>query len=215
MDHIIPEKRMANVKYKAVDILLDCKKIDSAESFIRLIDSVVDLCREDVRRIIYSKGLYFPDFDWIYKESVEMTLETFKKSHLRTIKRFLRCDDINEMTRILIQRIIANMRNITTDDSYERFVKVSVGVNTDKTVESLMLWKEEIESYDKSTIKIGLRRVWEDALEDYDFDEIDFAELCEKFGFLIEEVMEDSLLFKAEQTAGGNRQLVLFFDPND
>lgn len=203
------------MKLKLLDVLKECKKIDSPKALIEYLEAVVELCREDIRRIAIAKGLYFADFDWIFKESVEMTLNTIKKKYLKTIHRTLNLNDIEETTRILIQRILANMRNISTDQRYAKFVRIKIGGIAEAVhmASEQLDWMIELENCDKNTIKEGLQRVWIDASEDFDFDEIDFQELCEKFGFTIEEVMGNTLLLKAEQTAGGNRQLVLMFDP--
>lgn len=217
MELIIP-KRMEYVKLKLINILNVCKKIDSTKALINSLEAVIELCREDIRKIAVSKGLYFADFDWAFKEGAAMTMATLKKNHLRTIQRVLKCNSIDEMTRILIQRIFANMRNITTDARYSKFVEIKIG----GIAEAIHIASDEIdciielESFDNNTIKEGLKNVWIDAFEDFDFDEKDFQELCEKFGFTVNEVMgENTILLKAEQIAGGNRQLVLFFDPND
>lgn len=216
MELIIP-KRMEYVKLKLINILSECKKIDSTNALFESIEAVVELCREDIRRIAASKALNFTDFDWAFKESAAMTMTTFKKSHLKTVQRVVTCNRIDEITRILIQRILANMRNITTDERYSQFVAVQIERGwKDYNIEQNQIdYATELEDIDRNRIKEGLRTVWYDALEDQDFDEIDFRELCEKFGFTVYEVMGNTPFMKAEQTAGGHRQLVLFFDPND
>jgi len=205
------------VKLKLLDVLKECKKIDSPKALIESIEAVIELCREDIRRVAVSKDLYFADFDWVFKESSEMILDTLRKKHLKAIQRFSNSNDIDEMLRILMQRILANMRNISTDKRYAKFVKIKIrGIAEVAHIVSDQLdWIIELEHLHKNIIKGGLQKVWIDAMEDLDFDEIDFEELCEKFGFTVKEVMGDTLLLKAEQTAGGNRQLVLIFDPKD
>mgnify|MGYP006316156589 FL=1 len=47
----------------------------------------------------------------------------------------------------------------------------------------------DIQKLDKSIIKKGLLKVWEEARYDKDFDYIDFTELCVKYGFDVDEVV--------------------------
>ena len=47
----------------------------------------------------------------------------------------------------------------------------------------------DIQKLDKSIIKKGLYKVWQEAIYDKDFDYIDFTELCEKYGFEADEVV--------------------------
>lgn len=202
------------------EILRDSLKINSRNELLENLDAFFEIAYDDVLRITKSKSMFFLEFDFIFRESCEMTKKTLYKKHLSSVKSFFNHKSIDASIQWLIRRIISNMRNISLDPRYRGHVSISfveiydaltpIMVNQDSEV-----LIDELYRLERSVLLQGLRRVWEDALEDYDFDEIDFAELCEKFGFLIEEVMEDSLLFKAEQTAGGNRQLVLFFDPND
>ena len=56
--------------------------------------------------------------------------------------------------------------------------------------ERLNLTQNELSlKLDKSIIKKGLLKVWEEARYDKDFDYIDFTELCVKYGFDVDEVV--------------------------
>ena len=214
-------KRSRNVKESLSSILKQCKKVSNVNSMLEVEASIIELCREDIRKIARAKGFYFIDFDWIFKESVEMTRKTLKKTHLKIIQRYAN-NEIDKIVEILMQRILANMRNIAFDARYKSHVAKN------EIEEAMHLWIqpyhqdyeleimfEQLHDMDHAILQAGLQQVWVDALNDSGFDKTDFLELCEKYGFTLEEVMEDIPLLKAEQTAGGNQQLVLFFDPND
>ena len=47
----------------------------------------------------------------------------------------------------------------------------------------------ELERLDREIIKTGLKKVWDEAKYDEDFDYVDFSELCTKYGFDADEVV--------------------------
>lgn len=202
------------------ELVRESLKINSKRELLENIDTFCEIVYDDVLHITNSKGLFFSDFDFIFKESCDLTKTTLTKTHLSSVKSFLNDKSIDVSIQWLIRRIISNMRNISLDPRYKGYISISFAdiydsmtpIVADQDFEVLI---DELYRLDRLTLLQGLRQVWEDAKEDFDFDEIDFEELCEKFGFSVEEVMGETILLKAEQTAGGNRQLVLFFDPND
>lgn len=200
-------------------IVKQCEKVKYMTNFFEIEDSIVELCREDVRKITSSKGLTFTDFEWIFRESAEMTLKTIRKTGLKSIQKLLN-NDIENIVKLLIQRIIANMRNIAFDKRYKKHVSkyemekaMSTCITPYYQDIDLEIRLEQLHNIDRCTLQIGLQKVWVDAQEDQEFDIRDFEILCTKYGFKQEEIMDNNSLYKAEQTAGGNRQLVLFFDP--
>lgn len=203
------------------EIVRDSLKINSRRELLENLDAFCEIVYDDVLRITKSKGVFFLEFDFIFRESCEMTKKTLSKKHLSSVKSFLNHNSIDVSIQWLIRRIISNMRNISLDPRYREYVSISfveiydaltpIMVNQDSEV-----LIDELYQLERSVLLRGLQKVWEDALEDFDFDEIDFRELCEKFGFTVGEVMgENTVLLKVEQTIGGRQQLVLLFDPND
>lgn len=200
----------------APEMIGHLKAITTVDEVILKLESMFDLIREDVYNIVRSRGWYFQDFDGIYSESCEMLAMTLIKGHLTAVKMFYQLQNAEIAIRWIIQRIVSNMRNIGFDQRYKNCVfmkfnelhEILVPIPVDFEIEIMY---EDLYRLDRLTLLRGLQKVWEEALEDFEFDEIDFQELCEKFGFTVEEVMGNTLLLKAEQAAGGNQQLVLFF----
>ena len=74
----------------------------------------------------------------------------------------------------------------------------------------------DLQKIDKKTIKIGLAKVWQDSITDTTFDVIDFEELCIKFQFQPNEILDydpyTMPLMAKETCNNGNYQLVLIFE---
>lgn len=195
-------------------------ELEITDGLVKNIDVVFVSIEDDVKRIVTKNRWRFKDFDDVYRLASEMTAKTLMKRHLASVKRFYECNDTDMAVQWIIRRIISNMRNVGFDSRYKKNNSIELKelyeMLTPRTldIETLIVF-DDLYKVDKPILLRGLRKVWEDAQEDFDFDEIDFEELCEKFGFTVSEVMGETILLKAEQTAGGHRQLVLFFDPND
>lgn len=185
--------------------------------FVENLDVFFVSIEKDVQRITRSRNWHFEDFDDVYRLASEMTARTLEKRHLSSVKRFYEYNDSDMASRWLIRRIVSNMcncgfdcryknnNNMKLDELYERLIPRAIDMETSILIEDLY-------KLNKSTLVEGLKKVWEEAKEDFDFDEIDFADLCRIFGFTVNEVMgEHTILLKAEQTPGGNQQLVLMF----
>lgn len=195
-------------------------ELEITDGLVENIDVVFVSIEDDVKRIVTKNRWRFKDFDDVYRLASEMTAKTLAKRHLTSVKRFYEYSDTDMAVQWIIRRIISNMRNVGFDSRYKKNNSIELKelyeMLTPRTldIETLIVF-DDLYKVDKPILLRGLRKVWEDAQEDFDFDEIDFEELCEKFGFTINEVMGESILLKCEQTTGGHRQLVLFFDPND
>ena len=93
-----------------------------------------------------------------------------------------------------MSRILNNMRNITTNRNYKLFINLRISNSEYEVYEEhddfeKMIQILDIQKLDKSIIKEGLCRVWQEAIYDKDFDYIDFTDLCEKYGFEADEVV--------------------------
>lgn len=202
--------------------ILQNSKIKNVDDLIQNLNAVVELAREDVARIAKAQRLYFADFDSTYTTAVQMFKNTIIKRHLEAIKRFIRCDNLENAVHWLIARLLNNMVNITTNQKYNLYASPKFrdfdknsfyDSNELKTIEDELT----LEKLDKQTIKIGLKKVWEDAISDKEFDLIDLELLCSKYGFTAIEVLgydpRQVPVVKLERTESGYSQFVLFFDP--
>jgi len=202
--------------------ILQNSKIKNVDDLIRNIDAVVELAREDVARISRAKRLFFGDFDSTYKTATKILSYTLTKQHLNAIKRFMRCDSIENAVHWLVARILNNMINITTNKNYVLYVSPKFrDFDKNSFCENSELNKIEdeltLQKLDKQTIKRGLKKVWGDALFDKEFDLQDFQDLCHKYGFEMDDVLgydpKQVPIIKVERTESGHSQFVLFFDP--
>ena len=74
----------------------------------------------------------------------------------------------------------------------------------------------DLERLDKETINAGLKKVWQEALGDVDFDLQDFKELCAKFDFSPQDILKYDPYVVPQMTMeapnNSNYQLALVFD---
>lgn len=201
-------------------ILSHCNKIKTIDDLLNLLDLILELAREDVFKIAKSKRIVFSDFDFTYNDAVEMLKSQLQKPHLKGINKFLKCENIQNAVSWLITRLLANMRNITTNSRYALFCAPSFGqlhdnIKSNDELEAL-LELIEFERFDKNTLKKGLKTIWMNSIFDEDFDYLDMEYLCKKFGFEVSEIVESEAInlqkYKKEQTESGNFQLVLSFE---
>ena len=202
-----------------VEILSHSNKIKTVDDLLNHFDLVVELARDDIYKIAKSKRLLFSDFDFAYGDAVEMLKGQLQKSHLKGISRFLQCENIANAVSWLIERLLNNMRNITTDQKYKLYCAPSFGqlhenIKSNDELEAV-LELMELEKFDRDTIKKGLQSISKNAMFEEDFDYFDMEYLCKKFGFEVSQIVGTEAInfqkYKKEQTESGNSQLVFIF----
>jgi len=202
-----------------VEILSHSNKIKTVDDLLNHFDLVVELARDDIYKIAKSKRLLFSDFDFAYADAVEMLKSQLQKSHLKGISRFLKCENIANAVSWLIERLLNNMRNITTNQKYKLYCAPSFGqlhenIKSNDELEAV-LELMELEKFDRDTIKKGLQSISKNAMFEEDFDYFDMEYLCKKFDLSIKDVFgTDDLVklnLKKEQTESGHSQLVFVF----
>ncbi len=203
-----------------VEILSHSNKIKTVDDLLNHFDLVVELARDDIYKIAKSKRLLFSDFDFAYGDAVEMLKGQLQKSHLKGISRFLQCENISNAVSWLIERLLNNMRNITTNQKYKLYCAPSFGqlhenIKSNDELEAV-LELMELEKFDRDTIKKGLQTIWKNSMLDEDFDYLDMEYLCKKFGFEVSQIVGTEAInlqkFKKEQTQSGHSQLMMVFN---
>ena len=125
----------------------------------------------------------------------------------------------NIKVKFTIERLLNNMRNITTNQKYKLYCAPSFGqlhenIKSNDELDAV-LELMELEKFDKDTIKKGLQTIWENSMFEEDFDYLDMEYLCKKFDLSIKDVFgTDDLVnlnLKKEQTESGHSQLVFVF----
>lgn len=203
-----------------VEILSHSNKIKTIDDLLNHFDLVVELARDDIYKIAKSKRLLFSDFDFAYGDAVEMLKGQLQKSHLKGISRFLQCENIANAISWLIERLLNNMRNITTNQKYKLYCAPSFGqlhenIKSNDELEAV-LELMELEKFDRDTIKKGLQSIWKNAMFEEDFDYFDMEYLCKKFGFEVSQIVGTEAInlqkYKKEQTQSGHSQLMMVFE---
>ena len=203
-----------------VEILSHSNKIKTIDDLLNHFDLVVELARDDIYKIAKSKRLLFSDFDFAYADAVEILKSQLQKSHLKGISRFLKCENIANAVSWLIERLLNNMRNITTNQKYKLYCAPSFGqlhenIKSNDELEAV-LELMELEKFDRDTIKKGLQSIWKNAMFEEDFDYFDMEYLCKKFGFEVSQIVGTEAInlqkYKKEQTESGHSQLMMVFE---
>lgn len=202
-----------------IEVLRHSSKIKTIDDLLNNFDSIVELARDDIYKIAKAKRILFTDFDFAYGDAVEMLRSQLQKSHLKGIKRFLQCENICNAISWLIERLLNNMRNITTNQKYKlycspSFAQLHENIKSDNEID-IVIELMELEKFDRDTLKNGLQKTWEDSMFDEDFDHLDMEYLCKKFGFEMSEIAGAQVMnlqkCKKEQNKSGNFQLVFVF----
>ena len=200
----------------AIEILINYSKLETVQNLVDNIDLVTDIIKDDVYKIAKSKRIYFYDFDFTYGCSVEIIKEQLLKKHLQGIQRFFNFDNLENGLKWFISRILNNMRNITTNTNFKLFINLKISnfeykVYADNDDFEKIIQILDIKKLDKTRIKKGLYKVWQEARYDKDFDYIDFIELCEKYGFDVDDVVGsysfNQIQYKKYQVGKLNYQL--------
>ncbi|WP_198304190.1 hypothetical protein [Arcobacter vandammei] len=196
---------------KEFEFLLMSKKINNVKDLIDNIEAIIDVLKEDILRISKSKKLHFYDFDFTYSTAVSVLNNQIKKKHLNGVKRFFKLENIEDKLNWLVSRILNNMRNLTTNPKYKLYfnpkkIDIYKGNYQDNDDFERMIQILDIQELDKSIIKEGLIKVWKEARYDEDFDFLDFTELCEKYGFEVDEVVgsHESVQIQFKKCRSGN-----------
>ena len=155
--------------------------------------------------------------DDLYRIGVETTIIQLNKRYFFDLNN----DNFLILNKIR-SRIVNNIRNYFSPVrriNYTQFNNYLIQIeDSDNTFEKIAL-ERDLEKVDIETLKNGLKKVWEDAVGDIDFDLQDFEELCKKFGFRPLDVLiyNPYILPQMSKKAcnNGDYQLVLVFQEEE
>ncbi len=186
-------------------------ELQNPESFI------YDLIKFDTISLFLNTGGFVNDGitdDDLYKLGVDTTIKQIKKRYF--------FDLMNEDNILIINkiksRIVNNIRNffsLSRKTNYLNIIQYFFSMEENYEVFQGIVDEVDLKTIDIETIKIGLAKVWQDAIIDTTFDIIDFEELCKKFQFKPNEVLGYNPYtippMAKENCNNGNYQLMLVF----
>jgi hypothetical protein len=190
------------------DLIIELKNPDSW---------IYDLIKDDTISLFLNTGGYTNgnfSTDDLYTLGVNITVKQISKRCF-----FSEIKDYDLILKKIKSRIVNNIRNY-----FSPLRKINY-----KTMNQYLFFIEEcsepfeeilddidLQKIDKETIKVGLAKVWQDSITDTTFDIVDFEELCQKFKFKPNEVLDYDPytipLLTKESCNNGNYQLVLIFE---
>ncbi|MGH2277531.1 hypothetical protein ACRCD7_00155 [Aliarcobacter sp. ERUVET-7] len=155
--------------------------------------------------------------DDLYRIGVENTIIQLNKRYFFDLNN----DNFLILNKIR-SRIVNNIRNYFSPVrriNYTQFNNYLIQIeDSDNTFEKIVQ-EIDLEKIDRETIKIGLKKVWENSIVDMDFDMQDFQDICEKFGFRTLDILNyDPYILpqmSKEACNNANYQLVLVFDAEE
>lgn len=197
-------------------------KFQKPEDLLKHLDAILDISKNDVRRLAGFCDKFFADFDWSYRLACDEIKLTLSKTSLSAFKRILSCGDLEKAAGWLISRLLNNMVNLTVDTRYKRCVdmrSISIVNNEDKiygedeTLKNLEI-EDSIEKLSEDELKAGLKKAYNNGINgSLDLSEVE--ELCWKYNLNLTEILGydpyEAPEMGQEQAKSGNSQLVLIF----
>lgn len=197
------------------------KSISKEDLIIELRNSeswIYELIKDETISLFLNTGGYTNEkfaTDDLYKLGVDTTIRQIKKRYFFNLKTEDNTFIINKIrSRITnnIKNYFSPLRKINYLSIEQYFYQIEdYNQPFERIIDELNLQKINIE-----TIKVGLIKVWEDAITDTTFDIFDFEELCRKFQFEPNEVLgyDPNIIppMAKESSNNGNYQLVLIFE---
>lgn len=160
----------------------------------------------------YTNGIFSTDD--LYTLGVNITAKQISKRCF-----FSEIEDYDLILKKTKSRIVNNIRNYFSPFRKVNYKNMNQHLYfTEEHIESFeeILDELDLQKIDKETIKVGLAKVWQDALTDTTFDILDFEELCRKFQFQPNEILgydpKNVPLMAKESCNNGNYQLILVFE---
>ena len=220
---LIPIQRNYNELFK--DFQIEKIKSMSKDNLIVELQSpeswIYELMRDDAISLFLNTGGYTDgnfSTDDLYKLGVDTTIGQIKKRYFFNLKTADNTSIINKIR----SRITNNIKNYFSPLRKTNYLNINqyfLTIEEDSEAFEKILDEIDLKKIDIETIKVGLIRVWQDALTDTTFDIIDFEQLCEKFMFKPNELLGyDPYTIPAmakESCNNGNYQLVLIFESEE
>jgi len=181
-----------------VEIIIQSGKIKTINDIMNHIDLVSDLLKEDVEQILKSKGLVTNEFDAFFADGLKKLKHALMdKKYLRGVKRFFRCDSVENALKLFLMKLTSNVRN-----EYQVERRKSSLAHVKQQAETYMI---ELEQVQKDTFEMLLNE--EDEILLNEEQKMVTKEWKNSFNKMVENGK-----ISGELTKCGNTQLVLVFD---
>lgn len=218
----IPIQRDYNKIWKDFQIE-KIKSISKDNLMVELLNSdswIYELMRDDAISLFLNTSGYINkkfSTDDLYTLGVDTTTRQISKRCF-----FSEIENTELILRKIKSRIVNNIRNFFSPSRKTNYLNINqyfFTIEEDSEAFEKILDEIDLKKIDIETIKVGLIRVWQDALTDTTFDIIDFEQLCEKFMFKPNELLGYDLYtipaMAKESCNNGNYQLVLIFESEE
>ena len=215
----IPTQRNYKKIWKDFQIL-KIKSISKANLIVELQNQeswIYELVKEDTINLFLCTGGYTIEkftADDLFKLGVGITAKQISKRCF-----FYDIEDYELILKKLKSRIVNNIKNYFSPLRKTNYLSINqylFSIQENYEIFEKIIDEIDLQKMDKKTIKIGLAKVWQDALTDTTFDIVDFEELCKKFQFKPDEVLGYNPYtippMAKENCNNGNYQLILIFE---
>jgi len=177
-----------------ISLIANSGKFKTTQDLYKNIDILASLLKQDLENICKAKSLFFSDFEASFKVALSQTKKTLRKKNLKGVKKFFR-SNLQESLRLLRNRLLSNMKNANNlkysfafnPPVFSSFEDYNISKDYDLDLE---LEIEEIEKFDKETIKKALKKMWKEAKFDPDFNFDDLKDLCNKYKINLYDIID-------------------------
>ena len=224
----VEKKERAKIKregrHMAAEIVLKMDKIKNVDDMMDNYYSLIFILKEELENVIVRLGYCIKkDIEYAIKLAAEHTYKTLQKRHLKGTQRFFKYGtNVEKATKFLFQRLVANVRN-THDKRYKKslYFECEQHEATDyicaydereKIEREIEI--EKIKNFPRQRRIEVIRKVWKDAVFDFDFDGEDLSNICKLANVPIHEILKDEvkLKIKVEKIKSGYMQTCFVFD---
>jgi hypothetical protein len=215
----IPIKRNYNELLKKF-LIQKVKSMSKDDLIVELQNSdswIYDLIKNDTIGLFLNTGVYINrefSTDDLYALGVDITIKQISKKCF-----FSEIEDYDLLLNKIRSRIVNNIRNFFSPSRKTNYLNINQYLLTiEEETESSERILDEIDliKIDIETVKVGLIKVWHDAITDTTFDIIDFEQLCKEFKFKPKELLGYDPYaippMAKESCNNGNYQLILIFE---
>ncbi|WOE70140.1 hypothetical protein RZR97_00830 [Hydrogenimonas thermophila] len=206
-------------RHAAAELIASMRNINNAEDIMHNYDDVTFLLKEELEKVIIKLGYCMhKDVEFALKLSIEHTYATLQKKNLQATQKFFNYDtDVKKAIRFLFQRLIANVRN-THDRRYKKSLFFEceqyeateyLCMHDERHAIEQEIELEKIINLPKNKRIKAVKKAWEDARYDLEFNGDDLHHICRLADVSVLEVLNDEVEaeLKAEKTKLGHQQL--------
>lgn len=208
-------------KYTILYDIIKQSNIKTVDDFIKNIDQILDVAKEDTLRYFMSENKKTSDFDFYYGQAAQEIKKTLKNLNLRKIKELFEQKNLENFCVFLVVRLKNKIVSLGTDQNLKLYAKAPLLVdfedgfnfNNENQIQNIEI-EDFLQKIEKDKLKNGLKKAWNDGFYN-GFGDFEFSQLCLKFGFTPVEILgydpSEIPEIEAQTSTNGRKHLAFVF----